>query len=279
MYDSHTHTVNSPDGIQTIDELCLRAIEMGVKGVAVTEHTHLSPVYLHYFPDFKPIPAIRQGIKDVLYGQEKYGDKLLLTCGLEVDEYLDDPKGNDELISLYDFDVLLGSIHYLKEGKWDLQYSKVVYDDTVSDQELKDYLKAYFEAIALMAERTDIDVLAHLTCPMRYINGRHGRRLDISEFTPIIKDILKTIISRKIALEINTTGLLRCEFGGCLCPDNNLITLYKELGGTLITLGSDAHRTQGIAQAFKETKDILKNLGFSEYHFYKNRKPMKITID
>lgn len=279
MYDSHTHTVNSPDGLQTIDELCLTAIEKGVKGVAVTEHTHLSPVYLHYFPDFKPLPAIRQGIKDVLYGQEKYGDRLLLTCGLEIDEYFDDPKGNDELISLYDFDVLLGSIHYLKEGKWNLQYSKVVYDDTVSDQELKDYLKAYFEAIAIMAERTDIDVLAHLTCPMRYINGRHSRGLDISEFTPIIKDILTTIISRKIALEINTTGLLRCELGGCLCPDKDLITLYKELGGTLITLGSDAHRTQGIAQAFKETKDILKKLGFNKYHFYKNRKPMDISID
>ncbi len=279
MYDSHTHTVNSPDGRQTIDDLCLTAIEMGVKGIAVTEHTHLSPVYLHYFPDFKPLPSIKQGIKDVLYGQEKYGDKLLLTCGLEVDEYLDDPKGNDELLSLYDFDVLLGSIHYLKDGKWDLQYSKVIYDNTVSDQELKDYLKAYFEAIALMAEKTDIDVLAHLTCPMRYINGRHGRGLDISEFTPLIRDILKTIISRKIALEINTTGLLRSELGGCLCPDNDLIVLYKDLGGSLITLGSDAHQTIGIAEGFNEAKAILKQLGFSKYHFYKNRKPMEIPID
>ncbi len=279
MYDSHTHTKNSPDGVQTIDDLCLTAIQMGIKGVAVTEHTHVSPVYLHYFPNFKPLPAIKQGIADVLYAQKKYGHHLDVTCGLEVDEYLDDPKGNDELLSLHDYDVLLGSIHYLKNMDWDLQYSKIVYDESISDQKLIDYLKAYFEAIGLMAERTDIDVLAHLTCPLRYINGRHKRNLDITCLEPMIKSILKVIIDRKIALEINTTGITREEFGGALCPDEEIIKTYRDMGGKLITLGSDAHRTSSLAIGFKESMEILKKIGFEKYHFYKNRKPMEIPID
>jgi len=279
MYDSHTHTINSPDAWQTADQLCLAAIEKGIKGVAVTEHTHVSPVYQHYFPGFDPEKAIRNSIRDVLAAKEKYGDRLHIGCGLEVDEYLDDPTANDRLMACHDYDVILGSIHYLKNGEWDLQYSKVVYDGTVSDQRILDYLKKYFEAVALMAEKTDMDVLAHLTCPMRYINGRHKRTVDISCFSPIIKDILKTLVRRNIALEVNTTGLLLEEFGYALCPDEEILRTYRELGGKLLTLGSDAHRSFRIAEGFAEAKNILKDLGFTQYHYYEKRRPCPINIE
>ncbi len=279
MYDSHTHTINSPDARQTAEEICLAALDMGMKGFAVTEHTHVSPVYQHYFPGFDPIKAVKGSVRDLVAIKEKYGDSLHIGCGLEVDEYLDDPKANDILMSYHSFDVILGSIHYLKDGGWDLQYSKIVYGDSVSDQMILDYLKKYFEAIALMTEKTDMDVLAHLTCPMRYINGRHKRTVDISCFDPIIKDILKTLISRKIALEVNTTGLLSEEFGRVLCPDESVLKTYKALGGDLLTLGSDAHRREGLAKGFSEAKTILKDLGFTRYHYYENRYPYPIDIE
>ena len=279
MYDSHTHTINSPDSTQTIDDLCLAAIEKGVTGVAITDHTHADPAYQNYFPGFVPEPAIRQSIKDALYAKEKYGHTLDVTCGIEVDEYLNNPKENDKLLELYDFDVVLGSIHYLANKPWKLQYSKIPYGSSISDTEILDYLKAYFEAVCLVAEKTDIDVLTHLTCPMRYVNGRHKKGIDITNLEPLIKDILKVIISRNIALEINTAGILREEFGCFLCPEKNIIKTYRDMGGKLLTLGSDAHRKTDVAVGFKETKAILKEIGFDKYHFFKNRKPMEISID
>ena len=45
------------------------------------------------------------------------------------------------------------------------------------------------------------DVLTHLTCPLRYINGKYNRGIDISIFNREIEEILQEIIKKEIALE------------------------------------------------------------------------------
>ena len=116
----------------------------------------------------------------------------------------------------------------------------------------------------------------HLTCPLRYINGKYGRDIDISEFNTYINTILKNIISRNIALEIKTSGL-NTPFNE-LMPNISIIKHYKELGGHLITVAGDAHVPQNIGSGFTQTIKILKTLGFDSYYYFKKRRPQKVII-
>lgn len=125
-----------------------------------------------------------------------------------------------------------------------------------------------------MAEVGDFDVLAHLTCPLRYINGKYRRGLSIEPHRELITEILRTIIRREKALEVNTSGLH--NFYGGLMPGREILAQYHAMGGRLITLGSDAHTADRLANGFDETVSLLKEIGFRDYCYYERRRPCPV---
>lgn len=272
MFDTHTHTNNSPDSKQTIDELCEAAIKKGVKGLAVTDHAHLSHIYENYFEGYTAIEAIKNSIADINNAKKKYKDKLQVFCGVEIGETLYDMKKTEQILELADYDIIIASIHHIKGSKWDIPYSRVKYDDSVSDEEIIEVLNSYFEELLEVVEKLDFDVLAHLTGPFRYINGRWNRNIDINIFNHYITMILDTIIMRGIALEINSA------YDDDFYPNEAIIKKYYDLGGRLITLGSDAHRSERVANKFEEAITMLKKIGFSYYCYYEHRKPKNVFI-
>ena len=98
----------------------------------------------------------------------------------------------------------------------------------------------------------------------------------MKEFADKTDIILKEIISRGIALEINTSSLDTAY--DVLMPDIPIIKRYKELGGYLLTLGSDAHIAERIAHGFDYALSELSRLGFKNIYYYKNRKPIPQEI-
>jgi histidinol-phosphatase (PHP family) len=73
-----------------------------------------------------------------------------------------------------------------------------------------------------------------------------------------------------IALEFNTS----CFRQGMVCtPEPWLLRLYKDLGGELVTLGSDSHEPTLIGAGFDEGADMLRSVGFSRITRFINRKP------
>ena len=136
-------------------------------------------------------------------------------------------------------------------------------------EKIHEFLKEYFRHIAEMVEKTDFDVLTHLTCPLRYINGKYHRNVDILRHRDEIFSIFEQIIQKDIALEINTSG-----FDGNfakLMPDLALIQSYKKMGGKRITLASDAHIPQNIGKGFSETAAVLQDIGFDGYCVFRRR--------
>lgn len=127
-----------------------------------------------------------------------------------------------------------------------------------------------------MIEKTDFDVLSHLTCPLRYINGKYQRGLDLSVFSGEIHTIFEMIIQKGIALEVNTSGI-GSAFNEWM-PNPSLIKLYRDMGGRLLTIGSDAHIPQNIGNAFLETKKMLSDLGFVSYCYYEKRSPFFVKL-
>ena len=141
---------------------------------------------------------------------------------------------------------------------------------------LKSYLRKYFEELLQSAKELDYDVLTHLTCPLRYIRGKHGLHIDLSDYRELIDEILKTVIERKKALEINTS-CVGTPYDSTL-PDFDTIKRYLDFGGTKITLASDAHVVQNVGKDFDAVRRRLKLLGVNQAYLYRRRRPFAYLL-
>lgn len=264
MFDLHIHSCHSHDSKQTLDEICRKALQIGLDGIAVCDH-----VDLWFAEELHTEQAIRACMTDVKEAQKKYGSRLTVLQGVEMAEYLDGPETAERILSLGEFDVILGSVHSVRFETITDSYSRIDFS-SMSEDRIDGFLKEYFKKISEMTEKTDFDVLSHLTCPLRYINGKYKRDVDILRYQKEIFGIFEQIIQKEISLEINTSGL--GEAFGKPMPDIPLIRAYIKMGGKRITLASDAHIPQNIGKRFKEAKSFLQDMGVDGYYIFRQRK-------
>lgn len=270
MYDSHIHSNNSHDSKQTLDEICTAAIALGLKGISICDHADVC-----YSKELDTPFHIKNCIEDVKAARQKYGDNLKILQGVEMAEYITDTEEGEKLLNLCNYDVILGSVHTVCFDEFKNSYSRIDFG-SISEERIYIFIKEYFNKMLEMTLKTDFDVLSHINCPMRYINGKYNRNLNIMKFKDEISDLLQLIIKKEIALEINTSGFTP-EMDG-LMPNMEIISLYKDLGGKLLTLGSDAHVSSNIGKGFKETKEMLKTFGFNNYVYFESRKPHETEL-
>lgn len=272
MYDLHTHSTHS-DGKHTVEEMCRAAMENGVSGLALTDHADMN-----FFEAQDTLTRMRRAITDVNAAKTTFGEALTVLCGVELGEYLLAPDKAEQVLALEGFDVVLYSEHFVPTAQWEQPYNRIVFDDSIRDGDIHEYMARYFELIAGTVDKFNFDVLAHLTCPARYITGRYKRATDVMRYRDTITDILKTIIAHDRALELNTCGKCSESFGCYDAQNEEVLALYAALGGKKITLGSDAHMKTGIARGFADTKTMLRRYGFDRYYYYKNRKAIPVLL-
>ena len=264
MFDLHIHTLHSADSQQTIEEVCESALRTGLSGIAVCDHADM------WFSKKLNTPLqISRCMEDVRRAREIYGDRLEILQGVEMAEYLFDPIESERILNLGGFDVILGSVHSLMFEDIDDSYSRVDFS-VMPEEKILRFMKRYFLDMSEMIEKTDFDVLTHLTCPLRYINGKYKRNIDIHYFDKEIHEIFDRIIRKDIPLEINTSGI--GSFYNRYMPDVSLIRAYAKAGGKLVTLASDAHVPQNVGNAFPETRAVLQDIGFDSYCVFRQRK-------
>ena len=269
-YDFHMHSTNSLDGRQTVEEACLSAIEKGLCGIAITDHADIN-----FFEKDKTIYRFINLISDIGKAKEKFGDKLEIFTGIEVAEYLTNPEGAEKALALTEYDVVLGSVHtVLTEGILD-SYSSVDFS-VMPMEKIISFVDVYFDAIIEMINNTDFDILTHLTCPLRYINGKYGRGLDIWVFEDKIKTILSKVIDKGITLEINTSGY--AEESKYFMPERDIVALYYEMGGRRVSIGADAHVSRNLSVGFEAAEKMLVELGFEGHYIFRKREPIFISF-
>ena len=263
LYDSHMHTTNS-DGRSTITEMCQTALDLGVAGITITDHADMN-----FYESRDTYNRIKNDIAQIRAAQESFDGKLEVMCGVELGEYLYAPENGKKILGLTDYDSILCSVHFVPAARWDKPYNRIVFSEDGTDEELRDYLRLYFDLLSDTMDAFDFDVLAHLACPVRYMTRKYGRKTNVMEFEPKIREILQKVIDRNLALEWNTGGLRQNE---------EVFTLYRQMGGELITIGSDAHEKTEICDDFDMAMQNLKAIGFTHYHYFKNRKPQAIDL-
>ena len=147
-----------------------------------------------------------------------------------------------------------------------MYYPEFWSDKTVFQAERR-YLEATLECVKL---HDDFDVLAHLTYIAKTTSHPAPRPVPFAEHREIIDEILKVVADKGKGLEMNTSGLDRC--GGFL-PTADYFRRFRELGGEIVTIGSDAHTTDRVGQYAFRVCDIFKDI-FGYVCTFENRKPV-----
>lgn len=212
LADTHMHSVYSYDGQMRISSVVERGLQLGLQYLAFTEHVELDQITLKQL-----LNRYACFSEEIDFVQDKYPN-IKLIKGMEIsnpERHLNEL----EVINKLDLDFLLGSNHILPK-----EYS---------DEDIL----LYYKRILDIVKNGGIDALAHLD----YIR----RKFDDSNIaSELIEEILGCLIESNIALEINTSALRRKGIESF--PDEDKLNLYKKLGGTLVTIGSDAHRLEEI---------------------------------
>ena len=258
--DCHLHTDNSFDSETPAESQVDRAHELGIEYIAITDHCDILE-----WCDANMARSNAQAAEL----NNKYDDLTVLR-GIELGEPLQSPEQTAIALGLCEYDFVLCSLHNIR-GEEDFYFLHP------NEKQAYDLIGRYFDELLEMVRWNEFDSLAHFTYPLRYITDRDGVQVDMSQFQPIMKEILATLAANGKALEINTSGLR--SPGGFLLPTVEYIRLFRELGGKYITLGSDAHVPEHMAVGMREGIEAAKQAGFDCATIFVNRQPIEIPFD
>ena len=117
----------------------------------------------------------------------------------------------------------------------------------------------------------DFDVLGHLDYVVRY--GKYQEKeYSYQKFSDEIDELLQAVIETGRGIELNTAGI---KYGLPFAhPHPDVLKRYRELGGEIITVGSDAHQPKHVGYEFGQAEEILTACGFKYYTEFKSRKPV-----
>lgn len=263
LYDYHMHSLYSPDGRSTISELCVSAIASGMKEIAITDHFEPTPgdeTYSYY--------NAKSYFFDILLGNTIFDKKLKIKFGVELGQPHLFPESSEKLIETNSYDYVLGSAHKMVDGK---DFSEVIY----TKDNLSTYCNVYLDELKALAKWNKFDCLGHLDLVKRYA-ALYDLKVNLMEYRERLEEILKIVISNGKGIEVNTSGL-RQSSGECL-PGLDIIKLYKELGGEIITVGSDSHISSDVGKGISEAIKLVQLAGFDYMTVFTNRQPTMIKI-
>lgn len=265
--DMHTHSESSHDSTCKIEDMALAQLQKGTTIFAVTDHFDTDSYQA--YDVFTPIKTAYDTVQTL---NARYGDRLLLLSGVEISEGFWHPAQYQKIHDLVNYDVIIGSVHLVQFGELSYAYSKIDFS-ALPEETVLAYLDAYFDDVLTMLATIDFDILAHLTCPLRYINGKYHLGVTLSRYEEKIERILRTIIEKGIALEVNASY---SEAPGSYMPPMEILQKYRALGGRLITVGSDAHIPENASANLDGALAAIKAAGFDTVTFFKGRRPFPV---
>lgn len=257
MFDYHMHTRVSFDSKAEPQDMIAAAERAGLKEICFTDHF-----------DYYDEPREMAGPFDIEEYKNAYGalssDKLKIRRGIEFGLTPWNKDMLPEFAAQYDFDFILGSVHYVKgvdpyrESYW--------YEKTV-ERAFEEYVLKVLECVKAGA---DFDVLGHINYVCKSPNNLTHTPLHYHAFSDIFDEIMKILAYNGKGMEINTSGVDRC---GIFLPTIDFIRRFRELGGEIITVGSDSHDPSRVGQYIDGALEIARDT-FGYVCTFEQRKPI-----
>ena len=262
LWDCHLHSSFSGDSSTPMESLIQKAISLGLDGICFTEHLD---------PDFPETPDgsqfdldIDSYHKELLRLQEIYSEKLDMRFGIELGLQPHLAEHFHNLLKDHDFDFVIGSSHIIHGCD---PYYPEFFQGRKESAVYMEYFECTLENLASFSE---MDVYGHIDYIVRY-GPNKNLEYSYERYEDILEEILHTLIKKNVGIELNTGGY---HYGlGEPNPSKAILKRYKELGGEIITIGSDAHAPDKVSYAFDKAREDLLECGFRYYTFFKNRKP------
>lgn len=264
LCDFHLHTEFSGDSETAAEEQVLRAIALHMPCICITDHHDPDVVsdcdfnldLEKYFPAMEALRA-------------RYRDRIRIEIGIELglQNHISDKLSL--IAARYPFDFIIGSCHYIDGMD---PYFPVFFEG----KEEKEAYRRFFEVTLERVRNLDcFDSLGHLDYVVRY-GPNQNRAYRFADYQDLIDPILETLIQKGKALECNTGGF---HYGlGHPNPCEEILCRYRSLGGSLITIGSDAHTPDRLGFDFDRARTLLKSCGFTHYTVYHQREPRCLPL-
>ena len=276
----------SPDGNDDPVELVNKAVDLGLKALAVTDHCECNT---WFEPECYGIDSKSADEDDILmYNCKEYHNKSLekmqelkqrhyddgfeFIHGVELGQPLQAPEIAREITSDKSIDYIIGSLHN-NSGEKDFYFLSF---DHLSMNDIYSLLDDYYAQVLEMCQQAEFDILGHLTYPYRYICGKYGIQIDNSRYKDISAEIFRTLIAKGKGIEINTSSLF--THLASTMPGEELVRLYRDLGGEILSLGSDAHCAENVGQGIDIGAQLAKSCGFKYAAYFKQHKPYFISL-
>lgn len=251
------------------------AIARGLTAMCFTEHYDKNFPYEND-PGLKPeewgmfeldMAAYR---KEFLEMRERYGSRIQLYFGVELGLQPDLGPDYEAFLSTHsELDFVIGSTHICDGTD---PYYPVFYE---GKDEAACY-RHYFEyELANLTAMKCYDTCGHMDYIVRY-GPTQDRNYSYGQYAELFDAMLEILIRNDKALEVNTAPLTK----GCrdLNPSFDILKRYHELGGRLVTIGSDAHTPDRIAENFAIAQERLRSAGFTSWYTYDGRQPVEHAL-
>ena len=261
--DIHMHSEYSKDSTCPVADILTCAGEKDFDLICITDHCDL-----YQQQDEEALLAHRKRTVTEIRQKTEQSSAPEVLVGVELAGGFIQPELADRIAAAENYDMVIGSVHRVMfRGEW---ASTSQYDfPGMDDAAVLEYLDAYLESLLFTVEKMDVDNLAHLTYPLRYINGKYKRNVDWRVRENEFRRIFAAIIQRGIPLEINTS--CRGSFYDEWLPAREIVDIYIEMGGYLFTFGSDAHVSSRVGSYYDEVADYLRSKGIRYLIYFKNR--------
>lgn len=260
--DCHLHSSHSGDSQAPMEAMIEKGIALGLKKMCFTEHMDMDYPVSEREPDNIFLVNTDSYLYDLIRCKERYGDRITLLFGVELGLQPHLLGDNARYVNSYDFDFVIGSSHVVNGRD---PYYPSYYEGRTEAEAYREY----FTSIAdNLKKYTNFDVYGHLDYVVRY-GPNKNENYAYADYRDVIDVILKNLIDNEKGIELNTAGFRKGLHAPNPCAE--ILSRYRELGGEIVTIGSDAHAPEDIGTHFTEAAEILSSCGFRYYCVYEKR--------
>lgn len=254
--DYHIHSHFSGDSDADLKEHVLKAINIGLDEICFTDHRDFN----YPIDDFDL--DVESYYQKVIALKEEFADKIKIKWGIEIGLDMNHQVEINDLINKYPFDFVIGSIHVINNTEF-------YYGDFFKGLTKEQAHRYFFEETLRCVQKFDcFNVLGHLDYIMRY-GPYEDKTVEHEKYQDIIDEIFKTLISKNKGIEVNTSGY--AINGTCGFPNFEQVKRYFELGGRIVTIGTDSHTSDRVGQYVQDVLSNLEKIGFDDVSTFTNR--------
>lgn len=273
LADYHVHSEFSDDSDYEMEEVVKDAIAFGLDEICFTDHVDYGVKLDHGVEGTTPrLDEYGLPLRNVDYPryfekiamlQKKYEGQITIRKGLEFGLEMCHLKEYQDLYSRYPMDFIIHSNHQVDD-------IEVYLPEFFEGKSQKEYNRVYYEEILrTVIAYKDYSVLGHIDSLNRY--DPKGP-CPFEDFADLVCMILKIAIEDGKGIELNTSNV---RYGvKDLTPCTDILKLYKELGGEIITIGSDSHHRDHLGFNIRKSQQILKDLGYEYFCTYRDMEPI-----